>query len=87
MSNRLKSFKYSGKFPVQKSRKGNPSWNLDLNHPGFVTLRKFILHEFSVMSFDYAQTFFRSEEKDKSCDSGDGRVSVRVRQVAVKSQE
>ena len=27
MSKRLKSFKFSGKFPVPKSRKGNPSWH------------------------------------------------------------
>ena len=62
-------------------------WNLDLNHPGFDSLREFILHELSVMSSDYAQTFFRSEEKDKPRDSGYGRASVRVRQVAVKSQD
>ena len=62
-------------------------WNLDLNHPGFDSLREFISHELNVRSSDYAQTFFRSGEKDKPRDSGYGRASVRVRQVAVKSQD
>ena len=62
-------------------------WNLDLNRPGFDSLRDFISHELSVMSSDYAQTFFRSEDKDKPRDSGYGRASVHVRQVAVKSQD
>ena len=61
-------------------------WNLDLNHSGFDSQQKFISHELSVMSSDYAQTFFRSGEKDKPRDSDYGRASVRVRQVAMKSQ-
>jgi len=58
---------------------------LDLNRSGFESLRKFNVHELSVMSSDYAQTFFKTEEKGKVCDSGLGRGSVRVRQVIVKS--
>ena len=61
---------------------------LDLNRPGFDSLRRFILHELSVMSSDYAQTFFKSgEDKDKSRGSSGWRGPVRVRQVAVKSND
>ena len=62
-------------------------WNLDFNCPGFDSIRKFILHKLSVMSSDYALTLFRCGEKDKPRDSGYGRASARVRQVAVKSQD
>ena len=61
--------------------------NLDLNRPGFDSLREFISQELSVMSSDYAQTFFRSGEKNKTSNSGYGRAAERVRQVAVKSQD
>ena len=59
----------------------------DLNRPKFDTLRKFVACELSVSSSDYAQTFFKLEEKDK-CQKGGERGSsqqVRVRQVAVNS--
>ena len=38
---------------------------LDLNHPGFDSLREFITHELSVVTSHYAQTFFKNDEKDK----------------------
>ena len=59
---------------------------LDLNRPGFDSLREFIVHELNVMSSDYAQTFFKNDEKEKPRGSAGGRGPVRVRQVAVKSQ-
>ena len=39
---------------------------VDLNRPGFDSLRKFIVHELNVMSSDYAQTFFKSDNKKKT---------------------
>ena len=42
---------------------------LDFNHRGFDSLREFIAHELSVMMSDYAQTFFKNDEKDKPRDS------------------
>ena len=59
----------------------------DLNRPKFDTLRKFVAVELSVSTSDYAQTFYRSAEKDK-CQKGGERGScqpIRVRQVAVTS--
>ena len=45
------------------------------------------LHELSVMTSDYAQTFFKHDEKDtsKSSENGRRRGFARVRQVAVAS--
>ena len=58
----------------------------DLNHPGFGSLREFITHELSVMTSNYAQTFFKNDEKDKRRDFKSVRDSFRVRQLAVKSK-
>ena len=60
---------------------------LSLNRPGFDFLRNFIVHELSVMTSDYAQTFFKHDEKDtsKSSENGRRRGFARVRQVAVTS--
>ena len=55
---------------------------LDLNRPGFESLRKFVVEELSKAS-DYAKTFFKSDDKEKLHESGVGRGSVRVRQVGV----
>ena len=59
----------------------------DLNRPKFDTLRKFVAGELSVSTSDYAQTFFKSEEKDKCQKGGErgGSQQVRVRQVADNS--
>ena len=35
---------------------------LDLDCPGFDSLRKFVPHELHLMSSDYAQTFFKSDD-------------------------
>ena len=58
----------------------------NLNHPGFDSLREFITHELTLMTSDYAQTFFKNDEKDKPRDFKSVRDSFRVRQVAVKSK-
>ena len=51
-------------------------WGLDLNRPGFQSLRKFIVEELSVMASDYAQAFLKTDKK-KSHDSGlDGSVGI-----------
>ena len=39
---------------------------LSLNKPGFESLRRFVVHELGVMTSDYAQTFFKSEDKEKN---------------------
>ena len=59
---------------------------LDLNHSEFDSLREFIAYELRVMTSDYAQTFFKNDEKDKPRDFESVRDSFRVRQVAVKSK-
>ena len=59
----------------------------DVNRPKFDTLRKFVAGEQRVSTSDYAQTFFKSKEKDK-CQKGGkrgGSQQVRVRQIAVNS--
>ena len=58
---------------------------LDLNRPGFKSLRKFVVEELSIMTSDYARIFFESDDKEKSRESGVGRGPVRVQQVAVKA--
>ena len=60
---------------------------LNLNRPGFESLRKFVLRELNVMASDYAQTFFKADEKEKSRDVGGTCGAVRVRQVAVKTDD
>ena len=49
---------------------------INLNQPSlerFESLRKFIVHEIDLMTSDYAQAFFKSEDKDKTRDLGNGR--------------
>ena len=61
-----------------------PSKNgFDLDRPGFGFLRQFVMDELSVMRSDYAQTFFRSNEKENLRDSG-ARRSICVRQATVQ---
>ena len=55
----------------------------DLNCPGFDSLHKFAAHELHLMSSDYAQTFFKSDDKPR--DSTFGRGPVKVRSVNIKS--
>ena len=56
---------------------------LDLNQPSFESfelLHKFVAHEIKLMTSDYAQALFKTEEKDKSLEC---KSTVRVRQTAV----
>ena len=58
---------------------------LDLNQPsseGFELLRKFVAHEIKLMTSDYAQALFKTEEKDKSREC---KYTVRVRPAAVST--
>ena len=62
----------------------------DLNRPGFDALRGFVTHELSVSTSDYAQTFFGSDEKEKSRDTSSGGRrcnQVRVRQVGLSEAQ
>ena len=57
-----------------------------MNSPGFDSLRDFIVHALSTMTSDYAQAFFKSDDKDGSRESTGGTKNVRVRQVAYGRQ-
>ena len=58
---------------------------ISLNQPSFESLRKFVVHEINVTTSDYAQAFFKSEDKEKSREPQSGRSEFRVRQVALDS--
>ena len=58
---------------------------LDLKRPALESLRNFVAKELSIMTSDYAQTFFKSADKEKLRESGVGRGYVRVRNVAIKA--
>ena len=55
--------------------------NLNLNSPGFDSLHDFVVNELNTMTSDYAQAFFKSDEKDASRDTTGGTKNVKVRQV------
>ena len=59
---------------------------ISLNQPSFESLRKFVVHEINVTTSDYAQAFFKSEDKEKSREPQSGRCEFRVRQVALDSR-
>ena len=58
----------------------------NLNSPGFDSLLDFVVHELNTMTSDYAQAFFKSDEKDGPRESTGGTKNVRVRQVAYGRQ-
>ena len=58
---------------------------ISMNQPSFESLRKFVVHEINVITSDYAQAFFKSEDKKKSREPQGGRSEFRVRQVALDS--
>ena len=60
---------------------------LSLNKPGFESSKRFVVHELGVMTSDYAQTFFKSEKKEKTRETSGGRNLIRVRQVTFKCNE
>ena len=62
----------------------------DLNQPGFDALRGFVTRELSVLTSDYAQTFFATDDKEKSRDTNCGgrrNSQVRVRQVVLSEAQ
>ena len=58
---------------------------IDLNQPSFESLRSFVVHEIQVRTSDYAQAFFKSDEREvqreRSCT---GSKTFRVRQVDIE---
>jgi len=60
--------------------------NLNLNQPGFESLRNFVVDEISTMTSDYAQAFFRANERDSSRELSGGSKDIRVRQVVVNGE-
>ena len=58
---------------------------LNLSQPGFESLRRFIVHEIDMATSDYAQAFFKHEEKEGSREPATGTRDFRVRQVAVET--
>ena len=58
---------------------------LDLNRPGFGSLHKFVVNELSIMTSEYAQTFFKLNKKKKFKDPAPS--PLRVRQVGVEIME
>ena len=58
---------------------------LDLNKPGFNSLHNFVGHELKIMTFEYAQTFFKQNKK--SGEFGNSRNTVHVRQSVVQSND
>ena len=57
--------------------------SINLNQPGFESLREFVVHELNLMTSDYAQSFFKSDDKDRASGPSNGHTALRVRQVAV----
>ena len=56
--------------------------HLDMSHPGFESLRDFVVHEIDLMTSECAQAFFK-DEKEGTCEQSSGSRDYRVRQVAV----
>ena len=60
--------------------------HLNLSEPGFDSLREFDVHEISIMTSEYAQAFFKQDEKDGSREASAGSKDYRVRQVVVRTE-
>ena len=58
---------------------------LNSSHPGFDSLRDFVVHEIKLMTSDYAQAFFKTDSKDKEGQSSSRSKGYRVHQVTVGS--
>ena len=56
---------------------------LNLSRPGFDSLQNFVVHEIKMMTSDYAQAFFRSDNKEGQTSSRS--KGYRVRQAAVSA--
>jgi len=57
-----------------------------MNRPGFESLRELVMRKLNVMTSDYAQAFFKQDNKEKSRDNGKERGSIRVSQVALTTR-
>ena len=57
-----------------------------MNQPEFESLRECIVHELNIITSDYAQSFFKSDDKDGASGSGNELMALRVRQVAVNGE-
>ena len=55
----------------------------NLSRPGFDSLRDFVGHEIKLVTSDYAQVFFKSDNKDKEEQSSFHSIGYRVHQVTV----
>ena len=60
--------------------------SISLNQSGFEPLREFVVHELNIMTSNYGQSFFKSDDKDRASGSGNGHMVLRVRQVAVNGE-
>ena len=56
---------------------------IDLNQPSFESLRSFVVHEIQVMTSDYAQAFFKSDEHEVLL-VRTGSKTFRVRQAGIE---
>ena len=54
-----------------------------MSQPGFESLHKFIVHEIAMTASEYAQAFFKQDEKEGPHDSGASSKDFRVRQVDI----
>ena len=60
--------------------------SINLNQPGCESLREFVVHELNLMTSDYAQSFLKSDDKDRASGSCNGHRALHVRQVTVKGE-
>ena len=60
--------------------------HLDMSHPGFESLRDFVVHEINMMTSECAQAFFK-DEKEGTREQSSGARDYRVRQVAVDVED
>ena len=58
---------------------------LNMSRPGFDSLREFVAHEIDMMTSEYAQAFFKSDDKEHAQSSGS--KTFRVRQTTVGSEK
>ena len=54
---------------------------LNMSRPGFDSLRDFVAHEIDMMTSEYAQAFFKSDDKEQAQSSGS--KTYRVRQTTI----
>ena len=60
--------------------------HLNLSEPGFDSLREFVIHEISMMTAEYAQAFFKQDEKDGFPEASARSKDYRIRQVVFETE-